>query len=549
MWPKIPENLQALSASALRALAREIKTVATKALLSPELTADSRTEIDQFLAIRDEARTLAAQKDADAERAAALAADDSDEDPAPADEPKADPAPSTEAAADEPKADEPKADDEDDAELQGKAPAKVGFGMKSKPGTPAKPASTLEMLHAVDGVTGKQPGQGFESWAELAKATVARAQNIRANASEKFEVARIRAEYPQDRILGDSAVLNMAKFEPDEIQAALCAPATPYYGLACANVLRRPVFNSLPQFQAPRMKVSIPESPSLSDITTGVGVWTADDDADANAVKEACQTITCGTPTEFVMYGVYRCLTVKNMLAMSYPELVEAWLNRLGAAHARLAEQRLLNLMATRATEINAPTLGYGGSVSILSTVMNYLALYNETERWDVPGMQAWLPRWVMWAMKMDLMRRRRTAGDFSVPSDGQINGMFSEVGLTPHWYMDTPSYAVAIPAVSSGGNLNLLPASVQILLAPAGKFAVMDRGELAIGVTGNNIYRDNQSNSRNEFTFFFENFEGIVDTTSCPAHILDIPACWNGVQIDDIVINCQGGDEAGYQS
>ena len=74
-------------------------------------------------------------------------------------------------------------------------------------------------------------------------------------------------------------------------------------------------------------------------------------------------------------------------------------------------------------------------------------------------------------------------------------------------------------------------------------------RGELAIGVTGNNIYRDNQSNSRNEFTMFFENFEGIVNTTSCPAHILDIPACWSGVQIDDIAINCQGGDEVGYQS
>jgi len=544
MWPKIPENLQALSASALRALAREIKSAATTALLSPELTAETRTEVDQYLAIRDEARTLADQKDADAARAAALAADDSDEDPAPADPPA--PAPSTEAAVEEPVADEPAADE--DPELQGKAP-KVGFGMKSKPAAPAKPVSTLEMLHAVDGVAGHAPGEGFESWADLAKATVARAQNIRANASEKFEVARIKAEYPQDRILGDSAVLNMAKFEPDEIQAALCAPATPYYGLACANVLRRPVFNSMSQFQAPRMKVSIPESPSLSDITTGVGVWTADDDADANAVKEACQTITCGTPTEFVMYGVYRCLTVKNMLAMSYPELVEAWLNRLGAAHARLAEQRLLNLMATRATEINAPALGYGGSVSIVSTIMNYLALYNETERWDVPAMHAWLPRWVMWAMKIDLMRRRRTAGDFSVPSDGTINGMFADVGVSPTWYMDTPSYAVAIPGVASGGNLNLLPASVQILLAPAGKFAVMDRGELAIGVTGNNIYRDNQSNSRNEFTLFFENFEGIVDTTSCPAHILDIPACWNGAQIDDVVINCQGGDEAGYQS
>jgi hypothetical protein len=96
---------------------------------------------------------------------------------------------------------------------------------------------------------------------------------------------------------------------------------------------------------------------------------------------------------------------------------------------------------------------------------------------------------------------------------------------------------------VRSGGVLNLLPRTLEILVAPAGKFAVIDRGELAIGVTGNNIYRDNTSNSRNEFTFFFENFEGVVNTTSCPAYKLELSACWNGIQIDDVVIDCEGND------
>ena len=250
------------------------------------------------------------------------------------------------------------------------------------------------------------------------------------------------------------------------------------------------------------------------------------------------------------MYGVYRCITIKNMTAMSYPELVEAYLNRLGAATARYAEELMLNAMATAATSISAPTLGYGGAVTITSTILNYLALYQETQRWDVPSMHIWLPRWVLWAMKMDVMRRRRTDGAVSVPSDGQIEAMFREVGISSvTWFIDRPTWAVAIPSVASANTLNLLPATVQLLIAPEGKFAAIDRGELAIGVTGNNIYRDNESNRRNQFTFFFENFEGVVNTTSCPAHILSIPACWNGAQIDDIVINCQGGDEAGYQS
>lgn len=546
MWPEIPKNLQALSATDLRSLARQIREAAIGVLSSAESTAEDKATAREYLAKRTEILAVAS----DLQLAEELQSDDTDAEPTPA--PAPEPAPTEEPAPDggEGGDDEPEGGDD---ELQTKAPAVPRkFGARSQPSSDPAPkaVSLLEQVQAVDGVTGKAAGDGFESWTELAAAVLKRADNVRSNTSEKFEVARIKAKYPQDRVLGDNPIFNLTKFEPDEIQAALCAPATPYYGLACANVLRRPVFNSLPQFQAPRMKVSIPESPSLSDITTGVGIWTADDDADDDAVKLACQTIQCGTPTEFVMYGVYRCLTVKNMLAMSYPELMEAYLNRLAAAQARLAEQRLLNLMATRATEINGRQLGYGGSVSIVTTILNYLALYQETERWDVGGMQAWIPRWVLWAMKMDLARRRRTDGSFTVPSDAQIEGMFREVGISNvTWYLDNPSYAVAIPGLASGGTLNLLPASVQILIAPTGKFAVMDRGELAIGVTGNNIYRDNQSNSRNEFTFFFENFEGVVDTTSCPAHILDIPACWNGVQIDDIVINCQGGDEAGYQS
>lgn len=544
MWPKIPENLQALSATDALSLARQIKDEAIKVLAGADSTPEQKAEAREFLTKREELITLAKDK----QLAEQLASDESDaEPPTPAAEPEPEP---ESAPAGEP------GDDPDDGELADKAPAVPAaprkFGVRTTPSAdqPKSAVSLLEQVQATDGVSGKSAGEGFDSWTELAAAVLKRAESVRSNTSEKFEVARIKAKYPQDRVLGDNPLLNLAKFEPDEIQAALCAPATPYYGLACANVLRRPVFNSLPQFQAPRMKVSIPESPSLSDITTGVGIWTAANDADDDAVKLACQTIQCGTPTEFVMYGVYRCLTVKNMLAMSYPELMEAYLNRLAAAQARLAEQRLLNLMATRTTEINGRRLGYGGSVSIVTTILNYLALYQETERWDVGGMNAWIPRWVLWAMKMDLARRRRTDGSFSVPSDAQVEAMFREVGISNvTWYLDNPSYAVAIPGLASGGTLNLLPASVQILIAPTGKFAVMDRGELAIGVTGNNIYRDNQSNSRNEFTFFFENFEGIVDTTSCPAHILDIEACWNGVQIDDIVINCQGGDEVGFQS
>lgn len=541
MWPQVPDINTIKSAAEAMEFARQIKALAT-AKLRDGIEGDERDEVLAQLQTRDALIARASQLSADAAALAALEADTSDE-----------------ATAESETENESEGGEETDGGTE-EAATKVStsFGVAStstakpeqKPEQKAIVRTAPEYLFAVSGVQGKNPGDAFESWAEVAKAAAKRGASLNPASTERFEIARIKGNYEADRVLSDDVMLNAAKFEMDELTATFCPPATPHYNIACANVLRRPVFASLPAFQAPRGRVSIMPSPALSDITTGYGDWTSADDGDVNAVKSECQTITCGSPTEYEMYGVYKCLTVKNMMAMTYPELVEAYLNRLGAATARYAEELMLNAMATAATSISAPTLGYGGAVTITSTILNYLALYQETQRWDVPSMHIWLPRWVLWAMKMDVMRRRRTDGAVSVPSDGQIEAMFREVGISSvTWFIDRPTWAVAIPSVASANTLNLLPATVQLLIAPEGKFAAIDRGELAIGVTGNNIYRDNESNRRNQFTFFFENFEGVVNTTSCPAHILSIPACWNGAQIDDIVINCQGGDEAGYQS
>lgn len=551
MWPQVPEDIKTLSADEARALAREIRLAAASSLRAGVDEA-GRAEIDSYMAIRE---TLLAHV-ADQARAAALG-DDNDSD-APVVVEVTPAVPATPATVEVVPAEEVEVE-----EASGR-PLATSFGtvtLQSVPGLGAvvvaqRPVRTApEYLIAVSGVQGKNPGDSFDSWAEVASAAARRGASLNPSSTERFEIARIHGNYPADRVLTEDVMLNAAKFEMDEeVMATFCPPATPYYNIGCANTLRRPVFGSLPGFAAPRGRVSIMPSPALSDITTGYGQWTSADDADVNAVKDACQTITCGTPTEYEMYGVYRCLTVKNMMAMTYPELVEAYLNRLGAAQARMAEELMLNAMATATTTINAPTLGYGGAVTITSTIMNYLALYQEQQRWDLPGMfETWIPRWVLWAMKMDIVRRRTTVSStttgFSVPSDSAIEALFRDAGFNVTWFLDRPTYAVALPNLQTGNTLNRLPASVQILAAPPGKFAAIDRGELAIGVTGNNIYRDNESNRHNQFTFFFESFEGVVNTGCLPAHILNIPACWNGAQIDDIVINCQGGDELGYQS
>lgn len=557
MFPEIPENLEALSAPDLRALAGEIREAIAAVKADPASDAEAIQLALDAVEVRQSILTLAKSKDALA--ATELSADDEaepvvEETEEAADEVADDAAEETEEAADE-AADEDDSND-DEVEASVSKPAKVrtstGASTALTQEDDSKGRFTPDRLLAHAGVGDKGVGEGFSSWLELAETLIDVGSTISPSSSQKFQVAFVPGNFDEAHTLDGDMTRNLRKFEP-EIMAEMCAPAEPQYDLDCWNTDRRPVRGSLAAFKPDaRGAVTIYPSPSLSDITgqspLGVGVWTNDDDISLQGTdpsSKGCAVIECAEPTLYRLYGVWRCLTVQNLLAMTFPELVEAYLNRLAAAHARLAETQLLEAMGTAATSVTQSDLGYGSSVSITSTIMNLLALHQERERWDNGEMDAWMPRWVRYAMKMDIIRRRNTNGGvISVPSDSAIDGMFMDAGVTPHFFIDTPSWASAVPAVQNGGVLNLLPSSLEMVVAPRGKFAVMDRGQLSIGVTGNNLYRDNTSNSKNQFTFFFENFEALVNTNSCPAYLLTIEdLCHNGIQIADEVLNCDGSN------
>ena len=175
------------------------------------------------------------------------------------------------------------------------------------------------------------------------------------------------------------------------------------------------------------------------------------------------------------------------------------------------------------------------------------MTAFQELQRWDNPQMDVWMHRGILNSIKADIVARKRTDGQrTSVPSDAEINRMFAEAGANAHWTLDVATWMTPLQNFTTVGILKAFPRNVEMVIAPTGKFAVLDRGELNIGVTGNGMYRDNTSNSRNEFTFFFENFEGLVDTDSCPAHIVEINnVCWNGQQIHDVFIDCEGDQTA----
>lgn len=551
MFYEVPEDRSQMSAGELRTLALNIRKAALAALRAgadaDEVAAQRQLAAAIDVEASDQAEIEAAEA---AEAASDTGADDDDE------------------AGDDEGGDDADGDTEASTTPGGlavveavQAGTDIDTLADSTPGRgePIRP----DMILAVDNTNSAvRDGQPYASWGDFGMQLIERARTIAPTTHERIEVGRILPKYPAAKWLREKDPFhNLRVFNTlsqydydstdDEVRAALCAPFTPYYNLACMNTTRRPVAASLPGFPAPRGGVTIYPSPSLSDVDGSAGIWTRDDDADDEATKNACATITCATSEEFAMYGVYWCITVKNMLALTFPELVAAYMNRGAANFARVGEIQLLDAMGSGVSTINTVALGYSAATRVATQVLQYLALYREQQRWDDVPMHGWAPRWLLAALQIDLARRNTRGGAWRLSSEAEVNAVFRDAGINMTWYLDDPVWGTPVPAsLATGGNPSIgllgtlaeLPDEVDILVAPEGKYAMIDRAQLSIGVTGNNWYRDNASNARNELTYFFENYEGVVDTTSCDAHILHFEdLCYTGREIEAVEIDCDG--------
>lgn len=242
MWPEIPADISSLSVDELAALANTIRDAAVAVLADAASTPEQRTEAGEFVAQR---KLIAA---AHAEKVAALAAEEAAAAALAALAAEAD----LEGA---PVVEEPKvlATVGAPAAVVNEPAPQTSLSVPTTPAVPGnRPLAAIDYLQATDS-SGKELGTTFESWAELAAAAVAKSADIDPGTTNKYKLASIRGNYGPERTLGDDIMLNAAKFEQtDELMAAWCPPATPYYNVACANTLRRPVFNSLPGFAAPR---------------------------------------------------------------------------------------------------------------------------------------------------------------------------------------------------------------------------------------------------------------------------------------------------------
>lgn len=552
--PSIPDDLSALSDDDLGALRTSLRdyvaSLKDKVVLTTEDTAFVNAAREAVEAIK---ATLAERADAAAAIDAVLDDegddaggegddegdddDDADDDLADAGEPDGD------AGDDGSDEDEPAAVTASAAAPARRRPSAAAVADAAPASTtpPATPDAQAQAWKSHMRVKGYAAGDNFGSMTDMADVLVDTYKQIRGGSTDKIVVAELEGRFADNAKVEPGKFAPFDPFNPESVRAGLdCVPREPVYDVGCASSTERPFANSLPNKQTARGGFSVYSSPMLADLTNddggdGTGIWTRADDAnDSDAVKEACAIVPCGDSENYDIYGVYRCITVRNLLQMTFPELVAAYLNKLGAAWARLAEVTLLDaaINSANVTDVTADaTENIGATSNLLDKLLQVACVYTEQERYaDGLTWGVWLPRWVLTLIIRDQLFAPRYNPTFEelVVTRAQVNAAFRRAGFNVHWTMDSASTWESI-GTQEAGPLEELPTQVDMLIALEGNFQRLDKGTLTVGVTNRNPW-DKDDMARNQFTMFWESFEGIYDA-GCPSYTLSIgPLCPNGL-------------------
>lgn len=394
---------------------------------------------------------------------------------------------------------------------------------------PIEVAAKGTALVASAGIKGYTPGQTLTR-EELADATIkALHGGTIAQGSQKVLVASADwgSKFPSELKLGfqEPTASIMAKIEAaygeTALQASggLCAPVTPYYELMNVAVADRPVRDALANFNAVRGGLQFAAPPTIADIT-GVGIKTAEEDAlGGTFATKTCQIVACPDFSTVDVEMIYHCLQFGNLNARAFPELIATYNDLVLAAHARLAEQSLLDGITAFSTAV-ADNAEYGATSTLVAGILKASAAIRFQLRMAAGArLRVILPTWVADLLVNDTVNTQ--FGRFEYARDS-IAALLDRLGnVTVSWTLDTTTGGPGFGAQAAGA-LAEFPTTVQWWIFPEGSFLFLDGGTLDLG-----IVRDSTLNATNDFQIFGETFENVafvgpmayvVTSTICPS-------------------------------
>lgn len=398
------------------------------------------------------------------------------------------------------------------------------------------PASPLAERHIVASANapGLPSGQRVTDYDQLARGFVAA---IAATSAYRgplrkvpiFTVGRGIDEYPESHRLDSNRQQNMARIERAQtairaaggLQAALsngiqaaggiCAPSEVRYDLPGVEATdARPLRDGFTtRFGADLGGVRTLGGPVIENLDGATSWWTNADDISAldGSPTKPCLTVTCPEETETLIEAAIQCLRYGNFRARYFPEQIARWMELMGAAHARLAEQRLLAAINTGGTSDVTIGQNLGTIRDLLAGLDRIMAVWHYRHRTpDSFTLEIALPRWLRNSIRTDVTRQLPVGGvedTLRGLSDAQIDGLIRGRGFEPTWLLDGETGQ----GFGQQGDAPLQgwPSTVRAKVAPVGTWLHLDGGELNLGVM-----RDTVTTETNDVLFFAETMEAV---------------------------------------
>ena len=285
----------------------------------------------------------------------------------------------------------------------------------------------------------------------------------------------------------------------------ICAPVTPYYELAFVSSMQRPVRDSLVGFVGDRGGINYAAPPYLSQITTGIGVMTATQDADGST--KTCQTLICPEFTATDVQQIWHCFTGGNLGQRAFPEQAAQFGSTILAQHARVCETQLLNQIKAGSTNVLGQSTVLGAISSLLNDVLTAAAAYRSNNRMprNAP-LQALMPQWTGDLLLIDLIQSQFDR--FSKDQAG-LEALFAAFNIRVTYYMDGPTdgEGQVLERYTAGQSMEgTFPTVVEWALFHPGGILFVDSGVLELG-----IVRDSVLNATNSYQVWGESFEVAV--------------------------------------
>ena len=439
--------------------------------------------------------------------------------------------------------------EETDEETQGEdsaVTAAADKGPEVQAPSDRRPKATATVTTAIPAgadIPGVPMGSDLPNMSAIAEAMSKRMHGMRRTSGgdgEQHTVATIVTSFPEDRVLrSGEAESNKLKIEkvasPEAVVAAggFCAPLETNYDILGFGVTNRPVRDSLASFNADRGGIRWMNTPVLGDIPTydydgpestssmtdydtgdypngaAISVWNiaADEEAVDGTPTKPCFRIQCIGESEAYLEAVPVCLTIGNLMARAFPELIEANNNLALVTHARFAEQRLLRKIGALSTQVTGTARILGAARDFFNQADRAAVAYRHRHRLDDnEALRVIVPTWLKNLMRADLVMEMPGDGkdaNFEL-AEAKINRWFAVRNLNVTWHIDGEAGQYFTP--QGTGALVDYPNEVVWYLFAEGTFLFLDGGTLDLG-----LVRDSTLNATNDYKMFAETFEGVA--------------------------------------